>query len=40
MANAFINGVDSEKQTASVKSTLSNAFKKNKYAANLYGVVR
>lgn len=28
MANAFINGVDSEKQTASVKSTLSNAFKK------------
>lgn len=28
MANAFINGVDSERQTASVKSTLSNAFKK------------
>lgn len=28
MANAFINGVDSEKQTAAVKSTLSNAFKK------------
>ncbi|MEO2061881.1 MAG: type IV secretion system DNA-binding domain-containing protein [Christiangramia sp.] len=28
MANAFINGVDSEKQTASVKSTLSNALKK------------
>lgn len=28
MANAFINGVDSERQTASIKSTLSNAFKK------------
>jgi len=28
MANAFINGVDSERQTASVKSTLSNVFKK------------
>ncbi|WBL22726.1 type IV secretory system conjugative DNA transfer family protein [Zunongwangia sp. HRR-M8] len=28
MANAFINGVDSERQTAAVKSTLSNAFKK------------
>nr|BFF38208.1 hypothetical protein BACY1_00130 [Tenacibaculum mesophilum] len=28
MANAFINGVESEKQTAGVKSTLANAFKK------------
>jgi len=28
MASAFINGVDSEKQTAGVKSTLANAFKK------------
>ena len=28
MANAFIHGIDSERQTASVKSTLSNAFKK------------
>ena len=28
MAGAFINGVDSEKQTAGVKSTLANAFKK------------
>lgn len=28
MASAFINGIDSEKQTAGVKSTLANAFKK------------
>lgn len=28
MASAFINGIGSEKQTAGVKSTLSNAFKK------------
>tara|TARA_R100000935_G_scaffold58923_1_gene100039 strand:+ start:11993 stop:13429 length:1437 start_codon:yes stop_codon:yes gene_type:complete len=28
MASAFINGVESEKQTAGVKSTLANAFKK------------
>ncbi|MDL5511138.1 type IV secretion system DNA-binding domain-containing protein [Arenibacter sp. M-2] len=28
MASAFINGIESEKQTAGVKSTLSNAFKK------------
>ena len=28
MANAFINGVEPESQTAAVKSTLSNAFKK------------
>ena len=28
MANAFINGIESEKQTAGVRSTLSNAFKK------------
>lgn len=28
MAGAFINGIDSEKQTAGVKSTLANAFKK------------
>ena len=28
MASAFINGVDSERQTAAVKSTLANAFKK------------
>jgi len=28
MASAFINGVDSDKQTAGVKSTLANAFKK------------
>ena len=28
MADAFINGADSERQTAAVKSTLSNAFKK------------
>ncbi|WP_047419544.1 type IV secretory system conjugative DNA transfer family protein [Cellulophaga sp. Hel_I_12] len=28
MASAFINGVDSEKQTAGVKSSLANAFKK------------
>ncbi len=28
MANAFINGIESEKQTAGVKSTLANAFKK------------
>lgn len=28
MANAFLNGVDSERQTAAVKSTLANAFKK------------
>ncbi len=28
MAGAFIEGVDSERQTAGVKSTLSNAFKK------------
>lgn len=28
MAGAFISGVDSEKQTAGVKSTLANAFKK------------
>ncbi len=28
MANAFLGGVESERQTASVKSTLSNAFKK------------
>ncbi len=28
MASAFINGIESEKQTAGVKSTLANAFKK------------
>ncbi len=28
MASAFINGMDSDKQTAGVKSTLANAFKK------------
>src|SRR5690606_18000323 len=28
MASAFINGIESEKQTARVKSTLANAFKK------------
>ncbi|MEO2053117.1 MAG: type IV secretory system conjugative DNA transfer family protein [Allomuricauda sp.] len=28
MASAFINGIESEKQTAGVKSSLSNAFKK------------
>lgn len=28
MASAFIHGIDSEKQTAGVKSTLANAFKK------------
>lgn len=28
MANAFISGIESEKQTAGVKSTLANAFKK------------
>ncbi|MEL7271373.1 MAG: type IV secretion system DNA-binding domain-containing protein [Bacteroidota bacterium] len=28
MASAFINGIDSEKQTAGVKSTLANALKK------------
>jgi Type IV secretion-system coupling protein DNA-binding domain len=28
MASAFINGIDSDKQTAGVKSTLANAFKK------------
>jgi type IV secretory pathway TraG/TraD family ATPase VirD4 len=28
MADAFISGVDSERQTAGVKSTLANAFKK------------
>ncbi len=28
MADAFINGVDSDRQTAGVKSTLANAFKK------------
>lgn len=28
MASAFINGIESEKQTAGVKSTLGNAFKK------------
>ena len=28
MASAFINGLESEKQTAGVKSTLANAFKK------------
>ncbi len=28
MANAFINGIESDKQTAGVKSTLANAFKK------------
>ncbi|HPF11194.1 MAG TPA: type IV secretory system conjugative DNA transfer family protein [Flavobacteriaceae bacterium] len=28
MSSAFLNGVDSEKQTAGVKSTLANAFKK------------
>lgn len=28
MASAFINGIESEKQTAGVKSTLSNVFKK------------
>ena len=28
MASAFINGIESEKQTAGIKSTLSNAFKK------------
>ncbi|MCR8667471.1 type IV secretion system DNA-binding domain-containing protein [Aestuariibaculum sp. M13] len=28
MASAFLHGVDSEKQTAGVRSTLSNAFKK------------
>lgn len=28
MASAFINGIDSEKQTAGVKSSLANAFKK------------
>lgn len=28
LASAFINGIDSEKQTAGVKSTLANAFKK------------
>lgn len=28
MASAFLNGVDSEKQTAGVKSSLANAFKK------------
>ncbi len=28
MAGAFINGIESEKQTAGVKSTLANAFKK------------
>ncbi len=28
MASAFINGIDSERQTAAVKSTLANAFKK------------
>lgn len=28
MAGAFINGIDSDKQTAGVKSTLANAFKK------------
>lgn len=28
MASAFISGIDSEKQTAGVKSTLANAFKK------------
>ncbi|WP_417444184.1 type IV secretory system conjugative DNA transfer family protein [Joostella sp.] len=28
MANAFISGIDSEKQTAGVNSTLANAFKK------------
>ncbi|WP_093113275.1 type IV secretory system conjugative DNA transfer family protein [Salinimicrobium catena] len=28
MANAFLSGVDSERQTAAVKSTLANAFKK------------
>ena len=28
MASAFLNGIESEKQTAGVKSTLSNAFKK------------
>ncbi len=28
MASAFINGIDSERQTAAVKSTLSNALKK------------
>lgn len=27
MASAFINGIESEKQTAGVKSTLANAFK-------------
>ena len=28
MASAFINGIESERQTAAVKSTLANAFKK------------
>ncbi|MEX0315735.1 MAG: type IV secretory system conjugative DNA transfer family protein [Allomuricauda sp.] len=28
MASAFLNGIESEKQTAGVKSTLANAFKK------------
>ena len=28
MADAFISGVDSDRQTAGVKSTLANAFKK------------
>lgn len=28
MASAFINGIESEKQTAGVKSTLANAFKR------------
>ncbi|WP_299555295.1 type IV secretion system DNA-binding domain-containing protein [Seonamhaeicola sp.] len=28
LASAFINGIDSDKQTAGVKSTLANAFKK------------
>ncbi len=28
MASTFIGGMDSDKQTAGVKSTLANAFKK------------
>jgi len=40
MASAFINGIESEKQTAGVKSTLTNAFKKNQLLKNIYAFVK
>ncbi len=38
MLSAFINGMDSDKQTAGVKSTLVNALK-NKFTAIVYGTI-